>query len=96
MSESHPVPSEPVDVATVIAKAFDKISEMLTVQATAYTDIATALRSAQSGGSSMDKVLSALDAVGTHSTKKKHAKPSKDHPKYDVLVLCTGLFCDVV
>lgn len=78
-------------VAAVVSKAFEKIGEILQVQAAQYASIAAALRDLQPDKPSVDAALAALDSVTTHKRKitKKPVDPS--HPKYVVCVPMPGL-----
>jgi hypothetical protein len=71
-------------VTAVIAKAFEKISELLQSQATHYGEIAAALKAAGDDSTSLASAMTALDSVATHAPKKrKQSEKTGEHHPYE-------------
>lgn len=66
--------------AALVAKAFEKISEMLTAQAQQYAEIAKVLGTAADGGETVAQALAALEAVKS-VVKKRKKVVDPAHPK---------------
>ena len=70
--------SEPATVTAVVAKTFEKMSEVLKAQATQFEAIAHALLAAGDEPESLAAAITALDAIHPVGGKRKQTKAAKD------------------